>query len=185
MRTFSTRTLCIIRAMRKKTSEPDTLNIMGMPVPIAEVAQAADLPQEAMPVTDNVLMSDTLHGRIADADDEAEELAKKYIIAILGAQFGTWQYPFTGSLSSIAVMKDSIEIEVRTQLDDAIKVLKGTDACEDESGVAFGRIELHQGEDDPIVFEGPYDVGGCRILDIDYRRAMCSLLLQLLRVNPT
>lgn len=158
---------------------------MGMPLRISEATAAADLPQEVVPVVDDVLMSDVLHGQLADENDEFEGMAESYIIAIIVAEFGTWQHPFTGTLSSIAILGDSIEIEVRTQLDDAIKVLKGTDDTENDFNVTFGGIELHQGEEEPIVFKGPYHAGGCRLLDIDYTRTMCSLLLQLLRVNPT
>ena len=178
MRISCTKTWCTIRGMASKNPEnKDTLNVLGMPMALTAVSE----PQEVIPNIDEVLMSDVLHGQVPEFDDEAEALAENYVIVVFNVIYNNQLEPFTGTLTSIACLDNcSIEIESRVELESAMKVLKSTKRCVEQLTVSFDEIELHQGENELVRLEGPFDLGGCRILDVDYQRNMCSLLLQLL-----
>ena len=134
-------------------------------------------------------MSDVLRDVLPDdlaPDDELGAMAKNYIIVILGriTNFAD-EVPLLGTLEAIMCQDDDVEIEVKVQLDEALTIVRTAKSVIERQHVRFSFIELHVGEDitrfEPASGFG-FALKGSRIGQIDYRRRMCTLLLNLREV---
>ena len=92
----------------------------------------------------------------------------------------------TGTLWSLMHDEDSMELEVRCQLHDAMAFLIADKRCSTndiENKPIVPSFELHVGVEDVESFEVPmgFTVHGVRVFDIDYAAAppMCTMILQL------
>jgi hypothetical protein len=149
----------------------ETLNLMGIPTDVA----AAEPVKLVEPKVDRILMSDSLQGNMPELEGgQVEEMAASFVIVTINVDFpGKGMLGFAGSLRSLMYDGKTVELETAVQLDDGLRFL------EDPKGWLL-QFVLHPGEDEPIKrFETPHSVEGCRLMDIDYRRGMCTLLLQL------
>lgn len=172
MRISSSRIWCTVRYMSH-----DKLKLMGVPVDVA-----AEQPVEELIRVNNdrVLMSDTLKGNVPEIEGtELEEMAANYIMVVIERQLGADVTAVVGTLRSVMCDDESVELEVNTELDEALIFIRHSEQGGSDINMTVAGVELHPGEDDPIRFDRCYLVTGCRLMDIDYRRAMCTLLLQL------
>jgi len=162
----------------------EKLNLLGVPV---------EAPKEQFSVTantDNVLMSDVLKGEVPEIEgDQVEQMAAKYIIAVvhvapqrLSATRGEGVFVMTGTLRSIMCDDATIEIEMNTDLNDAMSFVNSYAERNPDTALVVAGLDLHQGVN-VTEFKGRCDIVACRLLEIDYARTMTTLLLQLKRVT--
>lgn len=151
------------------------LNLMGVPVDV-DREEPARLAIEAD--NNRVLMSDTLQGNVPELEAEGlEAMANNFIIAVVQYVVGEQTDPSVaaGTLRGIMTDGDTVELEAGVELDVGLTFLK------DREQIKAG-FELHPGADEEAViktFAVAMTVTGVRLMDIDYRRGMCTLLLQL------
>ena len=141
-----------------------------------------DLP-EAKAHTSRVLMSDVLKDIVPDdisPTDDVETMAQNFTIVIMGYVTNGNEVPFVGTLDSLMFQDTDLELTIKVELDVGLVMLKACPSVIGGTNVRFSFIELHNGED--ITRLEPDDgffIKGLRIEQVDHRRRMCMLLLNL------
>lgn len=131
-------------------------------------------------------MSDVLKGVLPEdvaPTDELGMMAQNYIMIVLGRTLNeSDENPLIGTLEGVMYSGNDVEIEVRVELDEALLFVRGAPSVikDNKLKTSISFIELHVGEK-VTRFEprAGFSIGGVRVATIDYRRRMCTLLLNL------
>jgi hypothetical protein len=138
---------------------------------------------EAKAHTGRVLMSDVLKDVVPDdisPNDDVGAMAQNFTIVIMGCVTNGNEEPFVGTLDSWMFQGNDLEVTLKVELDVGLSMLKASPHVVNGTSISFSFIELHNGEDvtrlEPV--DG-FSIKGSRIEQIDLRRRMCTLLLNL------
>jgi hypothetical protein len=121
-----------------------------------------------------LLMSEALRGRLPeDIENEAAvSLESQALTAVVHLRVGDTKTALVGILRSVLAEAEP-ELELRAELERALDVVQAKD-------LQVLGFELHHGER-VIPFEGPFNVKGARIDDVDTFSQLCTLSVGLKR----
>jgi hypothetical protein len=134
-----------------------------------------------------LLMSDALKGIVPEefeTNDQVEAMASNTILCILHDTFGQ---PIVGAIQDVGFQaeKFSVDIEVKTTLEDGMKLIQTAPWCIDRHDVKFEKIEFHVGEDVTTLDSNDgFHLVGVRVGLVDVKRRMCTVLLSLVSREP-
>jgi hypothetical protein len=141
-----------------------------------------DLP-EAKAHTGRVLMSDVLKDIVPDdisPTDDVGAMAQNFTIVIMGCVTNGNESPFVGTLDSLMFQDADLELTLKVELDVGLAMVKSMPSVIGATSIGFSFIELHNGEDvTRLEPDDGFSVKGLRIEQVDHRRRMCMLLLNL------
>lgn len=127
---------------------------------------------EVTPVTDRILMSETLKGQV---DEDYGTAMEPVFVTVVGQyQTPAKKNAIVGSLVSVEFEACPV-LEFRTMLDEAFTIVNAPD-------LSFLAFELHLGEKEDITkMPGPFTVVSAKIHELDPTNQMCTLKLTLQR----
>ena len=147
------------------------------------MGQLIDLPsepEEVVPETGGILMSEQLRGIVPENDEDLVAMANRYIMVVIDYTINAVSTAAPGTLTSFMRDKEGIELEGRFQLSDGLQIAMS-------DGVHVSQFSFHSGEiEEPQSFENDgkgFVLDACRIQAIDYAKEMCSLDMRLVPVQ--
>lgn len=139
----------------------------------------------AVPDNSRVLMSDVLRDALPrEMSDDTQALALNYVMVVLGRVIDGMESPLVGTLEGFMAQGDTIEVEAKVELDEALLTMTGAPSANPRRNIHFVFVELHDGEKvSAFGGESQLELNGVRLGAIDYRRRMCVLMLNLRRAT--
>jgi hypothetical protein len=133
-------------------------------------------------VSDRLLMSDSIKGMIPELEEEKiKDLNDAFLVAVFEII-----YDDSEEINVLAGKVEGISFESQgdMKIDVCLETRKAYDTIKKytTSGLSCRMLHVHHG-DDELCIEGPFKFSSAKLLDFDVERKMCTLGIDLVKID--